>query len=65
VENCDRAPDDQYHHHHRRDGHDLQRLLARFVNALDVFPPKVHGHGDRKERCASVFWKPEMRVRVL
>ena len=48
------APDDQDHHHDGGDLHDLQRLVARLVNALDVLPPEIHNGKNRECRCEVV-----------
>ena len=48
------APDQQNDHHHRGDLHNAQRLVARFLDALDVLPPVVDGHQRRQTapRCS-------------
>src|SRR5580693_5512717 len=43
------APADQNHHHDRGDLHDAHGLLAGFVDAFDVVPPKIDGHENGKK----------------
>src|SRR5258708_23123838 len=40
AEHGDGAPYDQNHDHHCSNDHDLQGLLTRFVDALNVLPPE-------------------------
>src|ERR1700676_385365 len=42
----DRAPNYEDDDHDGRDDHDLQSFAAGFMNALDIFPPKVEGDED-------------------
>ena len=52
-QNRNRAPENQNHHHHSGDGHNLQRLLAGFVDALRILPPEVDNDDDRNS-CREV-----------
>ena len=49
------APDDHDDAHDRRRPHDLQGLVARLVDALDVHPPEVDRHHDRDRRREPVL----------
>src|SRR5260370_23175297 len=40
------APGYKNHDHYSRDLHDAHRLLAGFVDALDVVPPEINGDED-------------------
>ena len=51
----DQAPDDHDDAHDGGRPHDLQRLVARFVDALDVDPPEVDRHHDRDRRREPVL----------
>ena len=42
LKRCNGAPDDQDHDHDGGDDHDLDGLLARFVDSLGIFPPEVN-----------------------
>ena len=53
-----RAPGDEDHDHHRRDLHDLERVVARLVQALGVAPPEIHGDEDREQRRRLVVRDP-------
>ena len=44
----ERAPDQQRDNHDSCNLHDAERLATRFVDALDVAPPKVDGHQHTK-----------------
>ena len=51
----DQAPDDHDDPHDRRRPHDLQCLVARLVDALDVDPPEVDRHRDGDRRREPVL----------
>ena len=57
VPDADRAPDDQHDHHHGGHNHDLERLSARFVNTLSVFPPEINGDQNSEKRGKCVVGK--------
>ena len=50
AEDCVDAPHDQHHHHHRRDLHNPQSLLARFMHADNVLAPEIQRDYDSKSR---------------
>ena len=51
----DQAPDDHDDAHDRGRPHDLQGLVARLMDALDVDPPEVDRHQDRDRRREPVL----------
>ena len=53
-----KAPDDHDDAHDRRRPHDDQRLVARFVNSLDVHSPEIgcYRHGDGRGNRGSDEW---------
>ncbi len=55
------APGDHDHAHDRGRAHDLQRLVARFVNAPDVDPPEIDDDADGDRRRAEFH----LRLRVF
>src|SRR3954465_348230 len=54
----DGTPDDQNYDHDRCHRHDLQCLLAGFMEALNVFPPEIKGYKNSKARGEKVVRKP-------
>ena len=58
------APSNQRHDHNGRELHDPQGLLARLADALDVFPPEVNSHHDRKHRSDQIGIQREVQMRV-
>src|SRR5579862_2256978 len=64
MKNGDGAPDNEKHDHHGRYDHDLQRLLARFVNSLNVLPPEIKHHQNREERGKVVFRKDKCMMNI-
>ena len=58
------APPDQQHYHHRRELHDAQRLVARFRNPLDILPPEIQRHQNRKERRRRICIQLVIDMRV-
>src|ERR1700678_3457520 len=65
AEDGDGAPDDEDHDHDGGDDHDLQRLLARFMHTLDVFPPEIHHDQNGEAGGKVVFGKNQGVVDVL
>ena len=57
------APAEQDHHHHGGDSHDLQGLVARFRDALDVLPPEIEGDADGEHGCSGVHTPDERQMR--
>ena len=49
------APEDHDDPHHRGRPHDPQRLVARFVDALEIDPPEVDRDRDRDPRRDQVL----------
>ncbi len=58
----DQAPDDHDDAHDRGRPHDLQGLVARLVDALDVHPPEVDRHHDRDRRREPVLVRHQRAV---
>ncbi len=52
------APDQHNHYHDRGDGHDLDRLVAGFMNAEQILPKEIngdaHGNGHRAPRANGI-----------
>src|SRR5689334_17014411 len=65
VENRNHTPNDQNQAHHCCDCHDLQGLLARFMQTLSILPPEIK-YDDGCESCRKrIFGESLERVACI
>ena len=59
------APSHHQHHHDGGHVHDAEGLLARLVDALDVFPPEVNRDHDGEHCRGAIHRKKRARMEMF